>query len=167
MTPAPAATALAFLAMMGIGAVCLRPNKPQVTFTGMATVVDGDTIRLHGIKIRLYGIDAPEFAQECTAGDGTRWPCGMAAAMRLADLTGDKIITCEKRDVDHYGRAVAVCYDGATDINAAMVRSGYAIAYRRYSSAYVDDERAARLNRVGIWPSTFTEPETYRREHHR
>ena len=49
------------------------------------------------------------------------------------------------------GRIVAVCRLGAEDLNAWLVARGWALAYRRYSSDYVDEEAAASAARHGIW----------------
>lgn len=58
---------------------------------------------------------------------------------------------CEGRTTDSYGRLIAVCYVGDTDINAWLVRNGWALAYRRYSKDYVDDEHAAARAGAGLW----------------
>ena len=110
------------------------------------TVTDGDTIRLNGVSIRLFGIDAPEMKQDC--GDG--WPAGRLAATHLQSLMNGRHVTCERRDTDHYGRTVAVCRVGGEDIGALMVRQGYAWAFVRYSSDYVDDEARAKAERAGV-----------------
>jgi len=64
----------------------------------------------------------------------------------------------EVSDVDQYGRIVAVCSAGGEDLNAWMVRQGWALAYRHYSTAYVADEDAAHLAGAGIWRGTFDAP---------
>lgn len=129
---------------------------------GRASVIDGDTIDIHGERIRLHGIDAPEGAQRCYR-DGELWPCGRRAAFALADHIGARTVRCEPRDRDRYGRIVAVCFAGGADIGAWMVRQGWALAYRRYSTAYVDEEDTARAARAGLWEGTFTAPWDWRR----
>ncbi len=84
-----------------------------------------------------------------------------------AALIGDRTVTCTRRDVDTYGRIVAVCRSGSADLGAEMVRSGFATAYRRYSNDYVDEENEARAARRGIWAGEFTPPEDYRRDDRR
>ena len=51
----------------------------------------------------------------------------------------------------------------AEELNKWMVRQGWAIAYRKYSTDYVDDETAAKNEKLGIWASRFIEPEKWRR----
>jgi endonuclease YncB( thermonuclease family) len=72
-------------------------------------------------------------------------------------------VTCEQRDVDRYGRIVAVCRAGLNDLGAFMVANGWALAYRRYSTAYVGPEGSAKAARRGIWRGTFTAPWDWRR----
>jgi endonuclease YncB( thermonuclease family) len=54
------------------------PRKQGVT--GVASVIDGDHIEIHGQNIRLYGIDAPESSQFCVRLTGERWRCGQQAS---------------------------------------------------------------------------------------
>ena len=72
-------------------------------------------------------------------------------------------IRCEERDVDRYGRVVAVCRAGGEDLNAWMVERGFALAYRRYSRDYVDEEASARSARRGLWRGDFVAPWDWRR----
>ncbi|MBE0599884.1 MAG: thermonuclease family protein [Burkholderiaceae bacterium] len=130
---------------------------------GVASVIDGDTLEIHGQRVRLFGIDAPESGQPCETAQGERWRCGRDAAIALADLIGRAPIQCDPQDIDRYGRVVAVCYQGNLDIGAEMVRAGWAVAYRRYSRAYVRDEDAARLAGRGLWAGVFHMPWDWRR----
>jgi len=136
---------------------------PQERISGRAEVTDGDSLEIGSTRLRLYGVDAVEGRQSCTR-DGREWPCGDEARRKLRSLIGDRTVTCTKRDVDSYGRIVAVCRSGAADLNAEMVRAGFATAYRRYSSDYVDEENEARNARRGIWAGEFTNPEDYRHD---
>ena len=133
------------------------------TLSGPARVIDGDTIELAGERIRLHGIDAPEGRQYCTA-EGTEYPCGDMAAAHLVNLTLGKHIECNGQERDRYKRPIAVCYADGVDLNGALVRAGWAVAYRRCSSDYVDEEDEARSNRVGMWPGTFDMPWEWRRK---
>jgi endonuclease YncB( thermonuclease family) len=136
---------------------------PQERISGRAEVTDGDSLEIGSKRVRLYGVDALEGRQSCMR-DGRAWACGEEAARKLRSLIGDRTVTCTKRDVDDYGRIVAVCRSGATDLGAEIVRAGFATAYRRYSLDYADEENEARRARRGIWASEFTDPEDYRHD---
>ena len=130
--------------------------------SGPARVIDGDTINVGAVRVRLHGIDAPESEQSCLAG-GKRWPCGQRATRALAGEIGGRAVACRERDRDRYGRIVAVCRHGGRDVNAWLVDQGWALAYRRYSRAYVDEESSARAARRGIWDGEFVAPWDWRR----
>lgn len=132
--------------------------------SGPAQAVDGDSLSLSGISVRLYGIDAPEYDQKCTRG-GEAWDCGKAAAAKLGELLARGSVRCRQRDVDDYGRNVAVCSVNGTDLGRAMVEAGMALAFRRYSDAYVLDEARAREAARGIWAGEFVAPSEWRSAH--
>ncbi|MFM9938090.1 MAG: thermonuclease family protein [Hyphomicrobiaceae bacterium] len=119
--------------------------------TGRPTIVDGDTLHFEGTKVRLEGIDAPEAAQTCLTQMGHAWPCGAIATRELGRLIGRNEVRCENRGTDKYGRMLGVCFAGATELNAEMVRLGHAWAFVKYSQAYVAVEAEARQRRTGIW----------------
>ncbi len=64
--------------------LCLLAGPTLADVAGVASVIDGDTIEVHGQRIRLHGIDAPESRQLCRL-DGKPWQCGKDAANALAD----------------------------------------------------------------------------------
>jgi endonuclease YncB( thermonuclease family) len=134
-----------------------------VSELGPATVIDGDSLEIGTTSIRLYGVDAPEATQTCGE-DAATWNCGRAATEKLRELVGARRISCRKIDTDSYGRTVAVCRNGAVDLSAEMAAAGLALAYRRFSDDYVDEEARARAARRGIWASTFTAPWDWRPE---
>lgn len=109
-------------------------------------MTDGDTIKLNGTNYRLWGIDAPESRQLCSDG----WPGGRAATTYIRALIKYHAVTCEDRSHDRYGRTIALCRADGQDIQAAMVRAGMAWAFVRYSRDYVDEEKAAREERLGV-----------------
>jgi endonuclease YncB( thermonuclease family) len=93
------------------------------------SVIDADTIEIHGERIRLHGIDAPESRQTCEDASGRTWRCGQRAALALQDLIGRRTVCCQQRDIDRYGRIVAQCKQGDTDIGEWLVGQGLALAY--------------------------------------
>jgi endonuclease YncB( thermonuclease family) len=122
-------------------------------------------IEIHGERIRLYGIDAPESCQTCIDASGRTWRCGQRAALALQDLIGRRTVSCVGRDIDRYGRIVAQCQQGDIDISDWLVGQGLALAYRRYSEAYIPAQRAAAAAQRGLWAGSFTAPWDWGREH--
>lgn len=132
---------------------------------GTVRVGDGDSIDIGRTRIRLHGIDAVELAQHCKDGGGKDYACGEEAKRTLEDLVRGKTVRCDERHgVDQYGRVTAVCTADGVNLNAAMVDSGYAVAYRQHSLAYVPNEERARAAKKGLWAGTFEVPSQYRRE---
>jgi len=129
---------------------------------GQARVVDGDTIEIGSIRIRLWGIDAPESAQPCQT-DRASYDCGAEAKKQLQRLVLGKSVDCVRRTLDRYGRIVALCTVDHLDISAEMVRTGWALAFVRYSSDYVAQEQEAHLAKRGMWSGTFEPPWDWRR----
>ena len=129
---------------------------------GKARVVDGDTIHIAKTKIRLHGIDAPEQKQACSAG-GRSWTCGRAATQALVDAINNLEVSCKGNKLDKYKRLLAVCYVGKINLNVMMVRNGWALAYRKYSTDYVDAEAAAKKDGIGLWSGEFERPWEWRR----
>ena len=121
------------------------------TLHGLARVVDGDTIVIGGASIRLHGIDAPESAQNCNGFDGATWACGEAATRALAHMIGGREVSCAFKTRDKYKRLVSVCSVDGQDLNAEMVRRGYAWAFVKYSKDYVALETEAKAKKRGIW----------------
>ena len=125
--------------------------RGHATVTGKADAIDGDTLVLGGIRVRLEGIDAPEIDQTCVDHAGQVWRCGSEARAALAHLVAYRQVTCEERGLDKYKRILAVCRAGGIELNAEMIRRGLAWAFVRYSRSYVADEARARAQRIGIW----------------
>jgi endonuclease YncB( thermonuclease family) len=130
---------------------------------GRASVIDGDTLEIHGQSIRIWGIDAPESAQPCLI-QGKPWRCGQKAALALSDQIGQQTVACVERDRDRYGRIVAKCLVAAQDIGAWLVSNGWALDYADYSGGgYSGHESVAAAAKIGIWRGTFDKPWEWRR----
>jgi len=128
-------------------------------------VADGDSIEFGGQRIRLRGIDAPELHQECRDLSGRNWPCGRRARDELRKIIGNDPVQCERRAKDRFGRWVAVCRAGGRDLGEAMVRSGFALAYRDGASPYGAAQSDARSRKAGLWAGSFENPRAWRDEH--
>lgn len=138
------------------------------TISGEARVKDGDSLVVAGVEIRMQGIDAPEWSQTCTnKTDGHEWSCGRAARRHLSELIDGRPVRCERVDTDKYGRTVALCHAGRTNLNRRMVGDGWAFAYLKYSDDFAADERRARAKGLGFWDSEIMPPWDWRKLHPR
>jgi len=151
-------TAFALLALLGLLALKMN-NSSETVQTGSFYVIDGDTLDHDGKRLRLIGIDAPEYRQQCQR-DGHAWMCGQAARDALVKLIQAGAPSCRGSKQDKYGRLLVTCRIGETDVNAEMVRNGMAISY----GGYVSEETLARKTRAGLWAGNFQRPQDYRHE---
>ena len=163
MPPAQRIVRITLISMVVSLGMPLRASAVKQTepIAGVASVIDGDTIEIHGRRIRLHGIDAPESRQTCFRA-GEPWRCGLQAALALSDYVGRSPLVCDVLGHDRYRRIIARCFLGATDINRWMVENGWAVAYRRFAPDYIRDEDGARADKVGVWSGTFMMPWDWR-----
>jgi endonuclease YncB( thermonuclease family) len=147
---------LAILAMAA-GAIYLMRGAPQREITGAAEAIDGDSLRLAGEEIRLKGIDAPELSQTCMISNRAT-TCGRDARAHLRRMLASGLATCIGEGRDRYGRLLARCRVRGVDVNAAMVRDGYAIAFGDFSA----EEAEAKAGYRGLWAGTFERPGDWR-----
>ena len=140
-----------------VAAIAYLETRPGEPFSGKARAVDGDSLELGGHRVRLIGIDAPELRQTCEKA-GRTTQCGRRAHAELKRLISGRTIECEGFGHDRYGRTLAKCRTGVSDLAGTMVRAGWAIAYGDYHR----EEQAARRFRAGIWAGEFIEPADWR-----
>ena len=82
----------------------------------------------------------------------------------MRNLIAGQPVRCEQRDVDRFGRIVAVCFIAeGLDLGKEMVRTGWALAYRHYSTEYIGAEGEAQEARRGMWRGEFIAPWDWRR----
>ena len=130
---------------------------------GQASIIDGDTLEIHGTRIRLWGIDAPESSQLCRDDDSSLYRCGAQAANDLDAFIARRPVNCVPINLDQYGRTVATCSTGGVDLGEWLVRNGLALDWPlfskgRYGAAQRDAEHVGR----GIWKGSYVEPWLYR-----
>ncbi|WP_246673453.1 thermonuclease family protein [Mesorhizobium sp. B2-4-14] len=145
----------------------IRSKQPK-PITGVASVIDGDTIEVHGQRIRFNGIDAPESKQYCNDAKGFEYPCGRRSAEALDKfLAASKPVQCRFVTWDRYGRFIGDCTraDGAS-VAGWMVEHGQALDWPRYShGAYVSLQAKAEAAKVGLWVGAFEAPWDWRVDH--
>lgn len=147
-------------ALLVLACFCAQSAEP---ITGRAKIIDGDSLEVAGRRIRLWGIDAPEYGQRCERG-GKPWKCGAAAIQALRARVAGRRVSCEVLEIDRYERAVSRCTVGGKSLNEWLVREGWALDYRRYSDgAYAAAQASAKAARRGLWTSRFENPQTERR----
>lgn len=135
------------------------------TVEGTVTkVTDGDTIQVTTpegtkLKVRLYGIDAPETEkrnQKTRQINKPGQPFGKEALKALEGKVFNKRVRLDIVDIDHYRRMVSIVWLGNRNINLEMVREGFAEAYKEYlkppyRAEFIRAEDAARAEKRGVW----------------
>ena len=145
-----------------IGILVLSLLWSSIVSAKSLRVIDGDTIILNGEKIRFSGIDTPELKQTCLK-DTEEVGCGMFAKMLLVKKIGNNTPECISEGKDAYKRTLAECFVNGESLSKFLVRSGYAFAYRKYSTKFVKDEEFAKANKLGMWAMMFQYPWDYRK----
>lgn len=153
------ALTFAILAMLALVASRLdRVETRQAA--GAAVVNDGDTLTLGTERVRLRGIDAPEYNQRCTR-DAADYPCGRRSREALSKLIAGRPVACTGWERDRYGRLLGQCTAGTADLNKNQVAAGWAIAY----GDYFNEEDEAREKGLGLWAGDFDRPRDWRDSH--
>jgi endonuclease YncB( thermonuclease family) len=142
----------------------MSENIPAAQIMGNARIVDGDTMWVGDTKIRLFGIDAPEAKQKCKDATGNIWMAGQDATEFLRRLTDGKEVTCLLQGKDKYRRVIGTCKIEYLNINAEMIKAGLAMAYRKYSYRYIDEETSAQKSRTGMWAGKCDPPWIWRKK---
>lgn len=162
-TPFQKKLVLTMLTVIGSAAIAYATNQLSSTNVAAKTddgqttnpslscrvvaISDGDTLTCltdakRQLKVRLHAIDAPEKQQAFE----------QQAKKHLSDLVYQQTVTLNITDTDRYGRTVADITLGSLNVNQQMVKDGYAWTYRRYGGTrYVQEEKAARQAKLGLW----------------
>ncbi|MGI9413356.1 MAG: thermonuclease family protein [Hyphomicrobiales bacterium] len=140
-------------------------HLPEDRAEGEVRIIDGDSLHVGGREVRLLGIDAPEARQTCRDETQAEWPCGRDATGTLRRLAHQAPVTCAGSGTDKYGRLLARCRAGGLDLNAEMVRRGFAVSSAEQDFAYSAEESEARTARRGLWRGEFQPPHEWRAAH--
>ncbi|WP_445679022.1 thermonuclease family protein [Radicibacter daui] len=122
------------------------------------TVLDGDTIALNGVPLRLAGIDAPELGQTCRVGGQMR-ECGLESAYALRKLVA---VSGGGLECQPATAGSVLCYAGGRDLGLMQVAAGHAVVTASADPSYADGEDKARTARLGIWGTSFLSPSEWR-----
>ena len=143
---------------------CNPPStEPAETIKGkVVSVADGDTMTIltdskERIKVRLYGIDAPEKGQDFSS----------KARTYLNDLCYGKTVKVKKKGIDQYDRVLGIVYLDELNLNREMVKEGLAWYYNHYVEDPVLEEleKTARQQKLNIWSlKSPTPPYEYRKK---
>ncbi|BCG73327.1 hypothetical protein MesoLj113a_44850 [Mesorhizobium sp. 113-1-2] len=161
-----------FVVQHSQGAPDLNPShwigRSPAPIAGVASVIDGDTIEIHGQRIRFNGIDAPESAQQCDDAKGFRYQCGTKSAAALDTfLALSRPTHCTFVSWDRYSRYVGDCHraDGKS-VAGWLVENGLALDWPKYShGAYAEQQAKAEAAKIGLRVGTFQAPWEWRAEH--
>ena len=145
LTSGVALTALAGLPFPLFGRAASLPDRVSAA-PGDTAVIDGATMRLAGQVVRLRGVDAPERGELCRGG----LDCGGAATTALARLVRERPVACRLAGQDRQGRPFAACDAGDTNLNRAIVASGWARAGTEVPEL-AGLELRARQQGIGLW----------------
>ena len=136
---------------------------------GKAIVVDGDTVKINGKKIRFSGIDAPESyyrgkKQTCIE-DNKKVFCGQISKDKLIEKIGTNFVNCKiEKNKDIYKRLVGECFIKKESLSVFMVRNGYAFDWPYYSKRkFAKDQEYAKINKLGFWNMKFEYPWSWRK----
>ncbi len=141
-------------------------QRETIAATGVKiAVADGDSFAMGIRKMRLRGIDAPEYRQICLDEANRQWPCGKAARAALEKILLEPGFSCEVEISDKYARELALCHTAHTpDVAAAQVESGMAVTHEfAEMREYGKEEDRARVAKLGIWRGEFERPELWRK----
>ena len=141
----------------------LNPMEYPEIF-GHPHVVSGSILLLNGVRIKLFGIDAPDPTQTCENRYGNSYICGKEAIIWMRNWLNQKNVSCRIISRIENNRTTGICFteDGKYDVAAAVVNAGWAVAYTEHTQIYVEYERQAAEARRGLWSGRFYKPWDWR-----
>lgn len=148
--------------IVGIWYLGVSAGVVKVNANERIKVVDGDSLEIGSRRIRLFGIDSPEYVQNCYDKQHKKYSCGIKAKKYMEKLIAQGNIECHEISKDRYKRSLSECYSGKQNLNEAMVLAGWAVAYRDEDGIYERAEAVAKKDKRGVWQGKFMRPELFR-----
>ncbi len=132
---------------------------------GIASVTDGDTIKIGEKRVRLIWIDAPETKQTCFDENSEEYACGLKSKEYLINFADKKNVVCYYGKLDVYKRYLGECFVGEISMNKEMLKRGMAVVYsfKKSNPELIKLEEEAKENGRGMWIGTFELPQHYRK----
>lgn len=148
---------------------CFSKDETILVNGQNAQVIDGDSFKIGSEDFRIYGVDAPEYRQNCKNEKGADWPCGRFARSGLERLLREEDHNCIVHARDQFGRAIVLCTsETGKDLSTKLVAEGLAVSGQNYDEViYATDERGAQKSKRGIWQGEFIRPEIWRTQNPR
>jgi|GEM_PF-1472396 len=158
---------ISFLLLFKTPALAQLAQRGVIVGYGIA--LDGDTIKIGNINVRLVGLDAPELNQKCKTKSGREFLCGKIAKLKLDSYLSEGKTYCQKRGLGALGRLLAECWVVDSDqsynnLNEKMIFSGMAFAHTKFSEEYTVLEGIAKKRQIGIWALEFEYPWEFREQ---
>lgn len=156
--------AIAIVATCATSALAASSER---TIAGHARVVDGDSLVVSGVRVRILDIDAPESGQFCFAKaepiDQGAWHCGRQAARALSEWVGDQKISCDMTGRSIRKSWLARCSVDGQDLSQWLAANGWAVPAPDCKCEVVRSASDhAKAEGLGIWSSAFTMPWEWR-----
>ncbi len=141
--------------------------KFRQKFSGIASAIDGDSIKIGSKEIRLFGLDAPEYNQKCFDEKNEAYDCGLVSSEFLRKLVDGKKLACFYSSKDVYSRFLARCFIGKISINEEIVKNGMAVVYdlNEADEKMLELEAQAKEHKLGLWRGPFQLPKDYRKRY--
>ena len=136
-------------------------NAQDEVIRGKAKVVNSDYIKIDKKTIILFGVEAMERPQLCYI-NGEAWACWETAVRKLEEIVDLGETVCVIKGKSRMNRVFAICITENVELNKELVRLGLALARTKQTDLYVEDEKYAKENKLGIWRGKFLEPWIFR-----
>ena len=136
-------------------------NAEDKIIKGKAKVVNSDYIKIDKQTIILFGVEAMERPQKCYI-NNELWPCWESGVRKLEEIVDLGETVCFVKGKAKMNRVFAICETQNIELNRELIRSGLALARIKQSDLYIDDQRYAKENNLGIWRGKFIEPWKWR-----